>query len=61
MILGQEPPYRPLLSEKIYIKQGWQDLGQVSAGIGHVDDSLKEWGEYYQELKLKGAWCHLYQ
>ena len=32
MIPGEEPPYRPLLTEQIDIEQGLQELGQVSAG-----------------------------
>ena len=30
MIPGEEPPYRPLLTEQIDIEQGLQELGQVS-------------------------------
>ena len=33
MIPGEEPPYRPLLTEQIDIEQGLQELGQVSAGL----------------------------
>ena len=31
MIPGEEPPYRPLLTEQIDIEQGLQEIGQVSA------------------------------
>ena len=41
MIPGEEPPYRPLLSEQIDIEQGLQELGQVSAGLVGVEMRLK--------------------
>ena len=47
MIPGEEPPYRPLLSEQIDIEQGLQELRQVSAGLVDVEDALEEWGEYH--------------
>ena len=58
MMPGEEPPYRPLLTEQIDIEQGLQELGQVSAGLVDVQDALEEWGEYHREPKLKG--CLLY-
>ena len=46
MIPGEEPPYRPLLTEQIDIEQGLlQELGQVSAGLVDVEDALEEWGD----------------
>ena len=41
MIPGEEPPYRPLLTEQIDIEQGLQELGQVSAGLVGVEMRLK--------------------
>ena len=61
MIPGEEPPYRPLLTEHIDIEQGLQELGQVSAGLVNVDDALEYWGEYHRQKKLKGAACYLNQ
>ena len=61
MIPGEEPPYRPLLTEQIDIEQGLQELGQVSAGLVDVQDALEEWGEYHREPKLKGALSYLDQ
>ena len=61
MIPGEEPPYRPLLTEQIDIEQGLQELGQVSAGLVNVEDALEEWGEYNREPKLKGALSYLDQ
>ena len=61
MIPGEEPPYRPLLSEQIDIEQGLQELGQVSAGLVDVEDALEDWGEYHREPKLKGALSYLDQ
>jgi len=43
MIPGEEPPYRPLLSEQIDIEQGLQVLRQVSAGLVSAEDALEEW------------------
>ena len=45
MIPGEEPPYRPLLTEQIDIEQGLyiQELGQVSAGLVNVEDALEDW------------------
>ena len=42
MIPGEEPPYRPLLTEQIDIEQSLQELGQVSAGLVEVEDALEE-------------------
>ena len=53
MIPGEEPPYRPLLTERIDIEQGRQELGQVSAGLVNVEDALEEWGEYHRESTLR--------
>ena len=53
MIPGEEPPYRPLLTEQIDIEQGLQQLGQVSAGLVDVEDALEEWGEYHRESTLR--------
>ena len=61
MIPGEEPPYRPLLSEQIDIEQGLQELGQVSAGLVDVEDALEDWGDYHREPKLKGALSYLDQ
>jgi len=61
MIPGEEPPYRPLLTEQIDIEQGLQELGQVSVGLVEVEDALEEWGEYRREPKLKGALSYLDQ
>jgi len=55
MIPGEEPPYRPLLTERIDIEQGRQELGQVSAGLVNVEDALEELGGYHREPKLKVA------
>ena len=48
MIPGEEPPYRPLLTEQIDIEQGLQELGQVSAGLVNFVVALEYWGEYHR-------------
>ena len=44
MIPGEEPPYRPLLTEQIDIEQGLQELGHVSTGLVDVEEALEEQG-----------------
>ena len=51
MIPGEEPPYRPLLSEQIDIEQGLQELGQVSAGSSVITG----FRIYYKTAKMINA------
>ena len=48
MIPGEEPPYRPLVTEQIDIEKGLQEIGVVCSGLIPVEEALEDWQEYHR-------------
>ena len=42
MIPGEEPPYRPLVTEQIDIEKGLQEIGVVCSGLIPVEEALED-------------------
>ena len=60
MVPGEEPPYRPLVSEQIVIEQGLKELGVVSSGLIPVEEVLEDWQDY-NKPRRSGELKYLYQ